>query len=68
MLHALRAEQRDHFMSADLLPAEKIALTVAFAQVLRGEPPMPNTATVCVLALARLAGSYDWTKTQEPKT
>lgn len=45
-----------------LLPAESIALTVALAQVLRGEVVPPNTATVCILALARIAGKYDWTE------
>lgn len=39
-----------------LLPAENIALTVAAAQVRRGEEPSPNVATVCVLALCRLTG------------
>lgn len=47
---------------ADLHPAENIALTVALAQVLRGEEPDPNVATMCVLALARLDGRNDWTK------
>ena len=51
-------------MSAELLPAENMALTVALAQVLRGEEPMPNTAATCVLALARVTGRHDWT-TQE---
>lgn len=40
--------------SHDLTPAECIALRVARAQVERGEQPMPNVATVCVMALARL--------------
>ena len=43
-----------------LLPAESIALTVALAQVLRGEDPAPNTAMVCVLALGRITGRHDW--------
>lgn len=43
-----------------LRPAESMALTVALAQVLRGEDPMPNVATVCVLALARLTDRYDY--------
>lgn len=47
--------------TAVLKPAEAIALTVALAQVLRGEEPTPNIATVCVLALARLTGKHDWT-------
>ena len=44
-----------------LLPAEKIALTVALARLLRGDEPLPNTTSVCVLALARLAGVHDYT-------
>ena len=47
---------------AELLPAESIALTVALAQVRRGDEPDPNTAAMCVLALARLAGRHDWTE------
>ena len=47
---------------AKLLPAESVALTVALAQVRRGEVPMPNVASVCVLALARIDGRYDYTK------
>lgn len=46
---------------SDLLPAESIALTVGLAQVKRGEAPEENVATMCVLALARLAGRHDWT-------
>lgn len=46
----------------DLLPAESIALTVALAQVQRGDEPDPNVAALCVLALARIAGRHDWTK------
>jgi len=49
-------------MSDELLPAEAIALTVALAQVQRGESTDPNIAAMCVLALARLAGRHDWTK------
>jgi len=45
-----------------LLPAESIALTVALAQVKRGETPDPNVATMCILGLARLAGRHDWTE------
>lgn len=45
----------------ELLPAESMALTVALAQVRRGDTPPPNTAAVCVLALARLTGRYDYT-------
>lgn len=47
--------------TATLLPAESIALTVGLAQTLRGDPPDPNVAAMCVLALARLAGRHDWT-------
>ena len=52
---------------ADLLPVESIALTVALAQVLRGDDPDANTAAMCVLALARLTDRHDWTaKTTVP--
>jgi len=44
----------------ELDPLEDLALTVGLAQVGRGERPDPNIAMVCVLALARLAGRYDW--------
>ena len=47
--------------AAALEPVESMALTVALAQVLRGDPPAPNTASVCILALARLTGRHDWT-------
>lgn len=46
----------------ELIPAESMALTVALAQVLRGEDPTPNTAAMCVLALARLTGRHDYMK------
>lgn len=43
----------------DLLnPGENIALTVARAQVERGEEPSPNVAAVCVMALARLVEEH----------
>lgn len=45
----------------ELLPAESAALTVALAQITRGEDPWPNMAAMCVLALARLMGRHDWT-------
>jgi hypothetical protein len=45
----------------EMLPEESMALTVALAQVRRGEDPMPNVSTVCVYALARLTGRHDWT-------
>lgn len=43
-------------MAVDLTPAERIALTVARAQIERGESPTPNVATVLIAALARAAG------------
>ena len=46
---------------AVLTPAESMALTVALAQVLRGDRVGATGASVCVLALARLAGRHDWT-------
>ncbi len=42
-------------LERQLLPAEKIALTVAVAQVRRGEQPTPNVTAVCIEALARLS-------------
>lgn len=39
-----------------ILPIENMALSVALAQIDRGEDVTPNTAIVCVWALARLAG------------
>jgi len=53
---------------SDLLPAESIALTVALAIVLRGDPVPPNMASMCVLALARLTGKHDWTDEDQPLT
>lgn len=47
---------------SDLLPAESMALTVALAQVRRGDTPEPNTAALCIYALARIAGRFDWTE------
>jgi hypothetical protein len=44
----------------ELHPAESMSLTVALAQVKRGESPTPNIATMCVYALARITGRYDW--------
>lgn len=51
---------------ADLLPAENMALTVALAQVQRGEVPTDNVSVVCVLALARITGKYDYTEEDGP--
>mgnify|MGYP006910985787 CR=1 FL=1 len=47
---------------SDLNPSESMALTVALAQVLRGEAPSTNVAILCVLGLARLDGRHDWTE------
>jgi hypothetical protein len=41
-------------MTVTLLPEERMALTVARAQVERGERPTENVAYVCVVALMRL--------------
>lgn len=45
-----------------LTPAEKMALTAALWRARRGEEPLANTATLCILALARITGMYDYTK------
>jgi hypothetical protein len=47
---------------SELIPHESMALTLALAQVQRGEFPSPKVATMCVLALARLEGLHDWTE------
>mgnify|MGYP000997253859 CR=1 FL=1 len=39
---------------SELLPAESMALTVALAQLARGENPPPNTSAACIFALERL--------------
>jgi len=43
-----------------LLPAEDMTLTVARAQLERGDPIAPNTAGMLVMALDRLTGRSDW--------
>ena len=48
-------------MNDELLPAESMALTIALAQTQRGDPVYPTTAAMCVLALARITGRYDYT-------
>lgn len=53
-------------MTVELLPAESLALAVALGRLLRGEDQLPNTTSICVLALARLVGRHDWTKDQQP--
>lgn len=47
----------------DLLPAERIALVAGLGRAQRGEEQLPNTATLCVLALARITGLHDYTQT-----
>lgn len=42
--------------AATLLPAERIALTIARAQLARGENPPINTTAALALALERLTG------------
>jgi hypothetical protein len=46
-------------MTAVLLPAERLALTIARAQVKRGGNPEINVTTVLVMALDRLAAAPD---------
>lgn len=43
-------------IGGDLLPAERIALTVALRQLNRGDDVMPNIGAACILALGRLTG------------
>jgi len=52
---------------SDLLPVEALALTVGLAQVLRGEAPSDNVASMCVRALARLDGRHDWTADRDDR-
>lgn len=40
--------------AVEMEPAEAMALTVAWAQVERGDEPMPNVAAVCVMVLERI--------------
>lgn len=51
-----------------LLPAERMALTVALAQVTEGRELLPNVGAVCVLALARISGLYDYTANPTDET
>lgn len=44
---------------SDLLPVEAMALTVALAQLRRGEDVTPNITAMCVLALGRLDGRLE---------
>lgn len=43
--------------SVELLPYERVALTVALARLARGAEPLPNVTAACVLALARITGT-----------
>ncbi len=54
-------------MSELLLPAERMALTVASEQVGRGESPTQNIAAVVVWALERLANAVPvpWCETHD---
>jgi hypothetical protein len=65
-IHRLNNELTKVTLERDALkktlnPTESVVLTVALSQVLRGDEVPPNTTAVCVLALARVAGKYDWT-------
>ena len=51
-------------MSSPLLPPERMALTVARAQIKRGEDPTPNVAAVLIMALARLIDKIGDEETQ----
>ena len=51
-------------MSSPLLPPERIALTVARAQIKRGEDPTPNITAVLIMALARLVDKIGDEETQ----
>jgi hypothetical protein len=51
---------------SDLLPVEDLSLTMALAQIERGDAVSPGVAIVCALALARITGKRgDWTKPKE---
>ena len=60
-IRALRAD----LSAGKLLPVESISLTISLAQMDRGEVPSGNVASICVAALARLAGVRDWTEETE---
>jgi hypothetical protein len=45
---------------SELLPAESMALTVARAQLGRGENPEINVTTMLVMTIERLAGIRDY--------
>ena len=53
-------------LAPGLLPAEKIALTVASAVLARGDQPGMNTTAMLVLTIERLAGISDYTAEEMP--
>jgi hypothetical protein len=55
-------------MTADLIPAEHLALTVARAQIERGDNPPVNITTALVMTIDRLTGGTgQCIKISEPK-
>lgn len=48
-------------MTIELLPVENITLTMARAQVERGDEVGPNTVAMLVMILDRVTGRKDWT-------
>ena len=63
--HVATSQREGSATSCTLLPIEAMSLTVALEQMFRGDDLAPNTAMVCVLALARITGRHDWT--EDPK-
>lgn len=51
-----------------LLPAEDIALTMALAQLQRGDQVTEGLAAMCVLGLARVARGFDYGGINDPLT
>lgn len=47
-------------MSADLRPHESMVLTMALAQLHRGDEVSQNIAAVCIFALGRLTGRVEY--------
>lgn len=55
-------------LPSGLIPAERLALTVARAQLERGDNPPPNITTVLVMTIDRLlGGTGQCIKISEPK-
>lgn len=50
----------DRGASVALTPAEDVALTIALAQLQRGEQVTEGLAAMCVLGLARIARGFDY--------